>query len=73
MVLHKVAKNTGARNAALRKGRKDFVEQMHPGDVLKAAPDAGRKAGRLRLYGFACVADRREPEGFAQWLIFRKF
>jgi hypothetical protein len=42
MVSHKVAKNTGARSAALRKWRKDFVEQLHPGDVLKAAPDTGR-------------------------------
>jgi hypothetical protein len=47
MVLHKVAKNTGAKSAALRRWRKDFVEQMHPGDVLKAAPDAGRKARSL--------------------------
>jgi len=44
MVLHNAATNTGARSAALRKWRKDFVEHLHPGGVPKATPDAGRKA-----------------------------
>jgi hypothetical protein len=44
MVSHKVAKNTGARSAALRKWRKDFLGHLHLGDVLKAAPDAGYPA-----------------------------
>jgi hypothetical protein len=44
MVSHKVAKNTGARSAAPRKWRKDFLEQSLPSDVLKAAPDAGYPA-----------------------------
>jgi hypothetical protein len=50
MVTHKVAKNTGARSAALRKWRKDFLEHLHPGDVLKAAPDAGRSVKEIN-YG----------------------